>query len=56
MSETVAALRERAKRFRMLARNINDSRAKAVVIEMAVELEEQATALENPPPGPPSTA
>lgn len=52
MSETAAALRERAQRFRALARNVNDARAKAVVLEMAAELEQQAAALDGPQPRP----
>ena len=55
-SETAAALKERAKRLRMLARNINDARAKRVVLDMAAELEQQAATIEEPQPKPPNTA
>jgi hypothetical protein len=56
MTETAAALRERAGRLRTLARNLNDARAKTVVLDMAAELEQQAAALEGPRPSPPNPA
>lgn len=52
MSETPASLKERAKHFRMLARNISDPRARTVVLDVAKELEQRAAQLEAARPAP----